>query len=262
MRITSFLIVSVLSFLSHAFPMKPQSPKQPAFRRRVAYSVVAVDGGSATTTSAAIVPDILTLIRTSDSIETITDLASSTPRSIETLVVTKVISEMEPAKTVYISLTQDASKSPSSIITTSYAVIDPAEIPTTSSTLPLTSQIYTSVPSESCVTSFSTSTVTPSSNIFSSTLTVFTPIASSSQASENAPPPDAEGLEAAARTSASPAPPAITNLSTVLTDSTKTYDDGRWHTSYPVWNATSTVHSGNSTTAVSTGRAPNLWKKG
>ncbi|KAF6225784.1 hypothetical protein HO133_009786 [Letharia lupina] len=272
MRLTSLLVISALSSLthiSHAFPLKPQAPpKQPAVRRRVAYSVVAVDGGSVPTPSSASVPDLLTLIQTSDSVKTVTASASSTSPSIETIITTKTVSEMEPAKTVDIIFIQDITENPAPTTSPSYTLVNPAETPISSSTVPPPSQTFTSVSSVKCVISFSTSTLS-SASTWTSIPAVSMSLASLNRASEAAQPaeaknPEAKGPEAAASIPSplQPPPPAVISSSTLPTASTKTYDDGMWHTSYPVWNATSTLLSGASATAVGTGRARNLWKKG
>ena len=268
MYLTSLLFISALSTLnliSHAFPTKPQElTKQPAVRRRVAYSVVAVDGGSASTPSSAPVPGVLTSTQTSHSIETVTAPASSTPRSIETVSVTKVVSELEPAKTVFVSLAQDVIQSTPPATIPSYMVVDSAPKPTSSLTVPLSSQTYTNFQSGNCVTSFVKAN-TPSSYVWRTISSISIPLASSYRASEathspEAKHPEGKGSEIVAST---PYPsPAITMFRTLSTSSTKTYDDGKWHTSYPVWNTTSTILSSTSATAVATGRAQILWRKG
>lgn len=274
MYLTSLLFLSALSSLnliSHALPIKPQAlPKQPAVRRRVAYSVVAVDGGSASTPSSAPVPGVLTPTQTSHSIETVTAPASSTPRSIETVSVTKVVSELEPAKTVFITLAQNIIQSTPPATIPSYIVVESAQKPTSSLTVPLSSQTYTNFQSGNCVTSFSTLNInTPSGYVWGTIPSVSIPLASSYRASEathsaEAKHPEGKGSEIVASTlyPSPPPPPATTMFRTLSTFSTKTYDDGKWHTSYPVWNATSTVRSSASTTAVATGRAQNVWRKG
>ena len=271
MRLKSLLVTAVLcslNLLSHASPLRLlASPKQPAVQRRVAYSVVAVDGGSAATTSSTVMSSS-TLTRTLDSIETVTAPLSTTPPSIETVVVTNVVSGLEPAKTVFLSFTQEITKSLFSTTVPSYIVIGPAGTPTLSSTLPPTSQALVGASNGNCVTSFSTSTMTiQSSHIWSSTATVPTPLRNSNRTSDAVHPPKAKHLEekgpeaSASTSSSSPPPPlAITNPGTLSMSSSKTYDDGRWHT-YPARNATSTVFSSASATVVGTSRVQENWKK-
>ena len=272
MYLTSFLFISALSSLnliSHAFPMKSQElTKQPAVRRRVAYSVVAVDGGSASTPSSAPVPGVLTPTQTSHSIETVTAPASSTPRSIETVSVTKVVSELEPAKTVFVSLAQNVIQSTPPATIPSYMVVDSAQKPTSSLTVPLSSQTYTNFESGNCVTSF-VKVNTPSSYGWRTIPSIYIPLASSYPASEathspEAKHPEGKGSEIVASTPypSPPPPPAITMFRTLSTSSTKTYDDGKWHTSYAFWNTTSTILSSTSATSVATGRAQIEWRKG
>ena len=269
MRLTSLLVISALSSLnhvSHAFPLKPQAaPNQPAVRRRVAYSVVAVDGASAATPLAA-----LTLLQTSDSIETISVPASSAPPSVDTIVATKVVSELEPAKTVIITLTQEVTITPSPTMIPTYIVVNPVETPILSSTKPLTGQAFSRGSSLRCETPFSTSTlVLSSTSNWTSVPTVSMPMASSDRAYKVAHPAEAEhpaarGPETTASISSSPSPPppAITSSSVIPKASTKTYSDRMWNTSYTMWNATSSVLSSASATAVGIGRAQNFWKKG
>ena len=286
MRLTTLLFVSALSSLGHisrAFPLKPQAPpNQPAVRRRVAYSVVAVNGGSAATPPAVSVPDTLILIQTSDSTVTVTAPASTMPPSIEMIVATNVVSELEPTKTVDITVTQELTKTPSPTAIPSYIIINPPETLTSSSMIFLPSQTHTSVPIMKSANSFSTSTATPilSSNVSSISIwtsipTTLMPLESSHRASEAAPQAEEKRPESAIPEAAlqipSPLPPppppptpspTITNSSTRPTASSKKYDSGKWHTSYPVWNMTSTVFSSASTTVIGTGRAQHLWKKG
>ncbi|KAL9068635.1 MAG: hypothetical protein Q9161_006073 [Pseudevernia consocians] len=214
-------------------------------------------------------PGTFTLIQTSDSIKTVTAPASSTPPSIETVVATKIVSELEPAKTVDIFLTQDVTITPSPTTIPSYIVVNPMETSTSSSALPLTSQTFTRVPSVKYITSFSTPTLAISStSTWLSIPTSSMPLASSNHVSEAAHPakaehPEAKGQAAAASISSSPPPPpfAVIRSSTLPTASTKTYDDGMWHTSYPSWNATPTVFPSASAMVVSIGKAQNLWKQ-
>lgn len=272
MCLTSILFILALcsNLLSHAFPLRPlASPKQPAVRRRVAYSVVAIDGGSAATTSAAPATDILTLTRTSDSIITVTAPASSTPPSIETVVVTDIVSEMDPEKTMFISLTQVLPKPTSRNTISSCIGIDPAETPTLLSTASLISQTFTSASGGNCVASSSIAKViTPSSHFPTSMPTPSIHLASSSRVPEAAHSPEAlnpeaKGPEMAASISSPlPAPsPTITKTGTLPTSSTMTYDE-RWHTTYTGWNATTTAFSSASRTSNGTGRVQNFWKKG
>ncbi|CAF9934737.1 hypothetical protein IMSHALPRED_009826 [Imshaugia aleurites] len=264
MRLRSLLVISVLSSLnlvSIAVPLKPQAlPLKPTVRRRVAYSVVAVDGGSAATPPIAPVPDVLTLIRTSDSIETVTAAASSTPPSIETTVAINTVSELEPAKTVDITITQEVTKIPSPTTIPFYVVVNPAETPTSSSTVPLTRQNFTSVPSVKCMTSLPPPIL--STSTWTSIPTISMSSASSNRVAEAAYRAEAKGPEATARYQSPSQLPAITSSSALPTASAKTYDDGMWHTSYPAWNATSSAPSSASATAVGTGRAQSLWKDG
>ena len=274
MLLTSLLVMLALFSLNpitHAFPLKSQAPpKQRAVRRRVEYSVVAVDGGSVATPPAAPGPDVITLLQTSDSIETVTVPASSTPQAIESIVATKIVSELEPAETMDIIVTHEITTTPSPTTVASYIVVNPMETPTSSSQKPIKSQTFTSVSSSKCVTSFSTSTLILSlTSTWTSISTSTLPLANSNRTSDAAhlaEAKDSEGKDpkATALVSSSPLPPphAGTSVGNVPTASTKTYDNGMWHTSYPVWNSTSTILSSVSATASGTGTAQTLLKKG
>ena len=262
MYLTSLIFITLLCSLnrtSHAFPLNPQeSPKQPALRRRVVYSVVAVDGGSDATTSAAPVTDTLTLTQMSNSIKTVTLSASSTPPSIETIVVTNVVSELEPEKTMFLSPTQDITKSVSTRGNPSHGSIDSAAASSSSSTAPLTSYTSTGVLSGKSGYGCSTSQmITLSKFSWSPTATISVALANTGKAKQ----PEATSPKVTVNTSLTllAPPPAITKPSTLPAFSKKTYDHGRWHTSYPFWNATSTLLSSASTTAVGTGRAQTPW---
>lgn len=255
------LALCSLKLVSHAFPLKPQPhSKQLPVRRRVAYSVVAVDGGSDATASAGSVTDIFTLIHTSDSIKTVTAPASSTPPSLKTIVVTNFVSEPEPEKTVFISLIQESTPSMSPTATPSNSMIDLTATSASLSTVPLTSYTSNIFSSGNCVNATSTSqSITPTSLFWSYTPTAAVPLESSTGTKG----PEASGSEVAVNISTFPTPtPSMTESSAFPTSSTKTYNDGRWHTSFPFWNATLTMLSSASTTAVSTGRANLPWGMG
>ena len=272
MRVAFFLVTSALfslNLLSHAIPLKfLASPKQPTVQRRAAYSVVAVDGGSAAISPSAVLSSF-TLMHTSESVETVTAPSSSTPPSIETVVVTNVVSDLEPAKTVFLSLTQEVTKILPPTAIPSYIVVDPAGTPTQSSTLLLSSQAFVSASIGNCVTPVFTSTMAiPSSHIWTSTASVPIPLINSNWTSDAAHPPQAKHLEGkgpearASTPSSSRTPPlTLTNPGTLSMSSRKTYDDGRWHTSYPAGNATSTAFSSASATAGSTSRVQASWEQ-
>lgn len=273
MCLTSILFILALcsfNILSHALPLRPlASPKQPAVRRRVAYSVVAIDGGSAATISAAPATDILTLTRTPDSIKTVTVPASSAPPSIETVVVTDIVSELEPQNTMPMSLTQLPPKPTSRSTISSRIGIDTAETPSLAPTAPPTSQTSTSTSGGNYVVLSSIAKViTPSSYFATSIPIASVHLASSSRAPEAACSPKAsnpkrKGSEVTTRISSSnPAPsPAITKTGTLPTSSVMTYDE-RWHTTDTGWNATTTTFSSASRTSNGTGRVQDFWRKG
>ena len=255
MRLTSLLVILSLCssrHISHAFPLKPRaSPKGPAVERHVAYSVVAVDGGSATATQAVQGPFTLTLIQTMDSIETVTAPISSAPPLTENISITDVINDSEPAKTMFISLTLTSSP------TTIPSYIFAEATPTLSSRAPSQSQPVAGVPGGKCVTSSSALKVALSSNSIAPMPTASIYSASSNRISNATHPLEANNPEAklpdAAGYILSPSsrqPPLSTTFSTLPTVSTKIYDDGRWHTSYPVRNASATVLTSASATAV------------
>ena len=256
MRLLSLLVASVLFSLidiSNAFPLNIQvSSKQPAVRRHVAYSVVAVDGGgSAATSPTPPAPDTITLIQTaSDIIATVTVSPSSTPASIETVVATKIVSVSEPTKTVDVIVSQDISSNPSPTSILSYMVVNPAETSTLSSTTLPTSQTSTSIMDLKYASSFPTSTPTLFSIFtWTSIPTLSTPMATSNRVSGKTHSAEAKNSKSM-------------TISAQSTPTTKTYDDGSWHTTYPMWNATSTVPSCASATVFGVGRAQNIWKKG
>ncbi|KAM0795028.1 hypothetical protein BDR22DRAFT_873011 [Usnea florida] len=256
MRLMSLLVASVLFSLidvSNAFPLNSQvSSKQPAVRRRVAYSVVAVDGGgSAATSPTPPAPDTITLIQTaSDIIATVTVSPNSTPRSIETVVATKIVSVSEPTKTVDTIVPQDVSSNPSSTSTLSYMIVNPAETSTLSSTTLPTSQTSTSIMNLKYASSPSTSTSTLfSAFTWTSTPTLSKPMTKSNPDSERTHPSEAKHSKS-------------TIVSAPSTPTSKICDDRTWRAIYPMWNATSTVPSRASATVFGVGRAQNIWKKG
>ncbi|KAK0513175.1 hypothetical protein JMJ35_004161 [Cladonia borealis] len=259
MRVKSLFLVFTLSsysLISHAFPLIPQAPaRQPALRRRVAYSVVAVDGGSAAASSSANAPVVTTIIQTSDQTETVTAPPITLPPSTETITSTAILTTLEPAKTVDVSVTQ----SPGPV---AYQVVNADE----SSPSPSTSYITETFTASSSVNSKS-STSTKTSTLTSTSTSISTLSTTPAISSATIP-----GAEPAIITTApaqagwvAPAgllPPSstITTYSTHSTTTSKTYDDGMWHTTWRVWNATSTTPTTSIATAVITSGSYDDWK--
>ena len=254
-----FLVFTLSSFslFSHAFPLIPQAPaRQPALRRRVAYSVVAVDGGSAATSSSPNAPVVTTIIQTSDQTETVTAPPTTLPPSTETITSTAILTTSEPAKTVDVSVTQ----SPDPM---SYQVVNADE----SSPSPTTSYItetFTVSSSVNCISSTSTESSTLTSTSTSVSNHGTTPVIS---------PGTIPGAEPAIITTAPaeagwvapsgllPPSSAITTSSTHSTTTSKTYDDGMWHTTWRVWNATSTIPTTSVATAIITSGGYDAWNQ-
>ncbi|KAK3167385.1 hypothetical protein OEA41_010512 [Lepraria neglecta] len=260
MQIRSVLLVylfSSLSLLSHAFPLIPQEPPtKSALRRRVAYSVVAVDGGSAATSPTANGNPVQTIIQTSDQTETVTALASTPLPSTEIVVSTIMVNESQPAKTVDVSITKVTTKAFSPTSPPSSKVVnadDAAPFPTvdfvTKTSTALTTVDCTSSSSSTFSTS-STAMPTTTSKISLTTIVPSTPPQYAKPGTETGAPAEAGWVAPAGLL-----PPPSSTLTSYITQPTttsKTYDDGMWHTTWRTWNATSTMPSSSSTTATAT----------
>ena len=262
MRVKSLLIMLIFasqSLPSQAFPMKSQaSHERPAVQRRVAYSVVPVDGGSTATSSSANLPLIKTIVHTSEQTEIVTAPAVTLPPSFETIISTAVITTSGPAVTVHISTSESAPP-------TIYQVVNPDE----SSTPPTTSYVtVTSTASRSLVCTSSDSVV------LSTSVSAFVSTSGSTPSiTQVASPTSMPDIEATMITTAPAeagwvAPPGLLPpSSTIMTYGTqsaktsKTYDNGMWHTTWRIWNATSTAsNSFTAPASITTGTLYN-WKK-
>ncbi|KAL2052990.1 hypothetical protein ABVK25_006627 [Lepraria finkii] len=268
MQIRSVLLVyllSPLSLLSHAFPLIPQDPPtKPAIRRRVAYSVVAVDGGSAATSPPANGPPVQTIIQTSDQTETVTALASTPLPSTETVVSTTMVNESQPAKTVNVSITEIITKAFSPTSQPSYKVVnadDAAPFPAVDFVTKTSTALTTVDCTSSSSSTFSTSsTAIPitTSKISLITIVPSTPPQYAKPATETGPPAEAGWVAPAGLL---PTPSSnLTSHITQPTTTSKTYDDGMWHTTWRTWNATWTMSSSLSTTATAAWTLGH-WKK-
>ncbi|TAQ87032.1 hypothetical protein B7494_g4649 [Chlorociboria aeruginascens] len=234
--------VSCLSLLTSALPFAPRN-REPLVRRAT-YSVVPVDGGSSATTGDGQSGETTIIETVTDSpiTKTIDDsntvLITITPAQATATVTATgytIINVSSPTVTVEIPVAQAP---PSTIAvsasTTSISESASPSTPTSFSTLSTSST--TSTISEStpytCSTTASTSTSTPLrplttiqiSNLtsYSSTISPLTLISSSSVAA---------------------------TIPSIISTTTKSYDDGKWHTTYPAWS---------NSTASMTGPAPTL----
>ncbi|KAK4691286.1 hypothetical protein P7C71_g5677, partial [Lecanoromycetidae sp. Uapishka_2] len=262
-----FISFSLLLLTASAFPIKPQEP--PALQRRAAYSVVAVDGGTAATSTAdaAQPPPATTIIQSVDETITVTAPAITLPPSTDTIVATQVVTDSEPAQTVEVVVTHDITKTTSLPSKLKYVVVNddtPAvESATTTTSTPLTSTSRSSsTPTTSII---STSSTMVSSTPTSTAVPTSTPAVSSTPRSSSItittstlpqislPPfeavvPEEKGWSPPAglapppslSTSATPSTSttAWSTSTPTVTPTPKTYDDGMWHTNKPTGTKT------------------------
>ena len=256
MHLSSLLLLSSLissSFLSYAVPLIPQPH---AVRRRATYSVIAVDGGAAATSSLSNAPSTTTIITTSDQIETVFAPTVTITPSKETLTSTAVVSTPEPTKTIKVSVTRDLTKTLSLSSTSrqesTYAVVDAGNSQTSATTtayIMQTSKVTTTVDQTSSTLFRTSSSTSASSSLLipsPSTTPPVVPVIQSSSVSHLAAP---LGAIFPAGTTPLPAGLAPISISSTIsssiepTTSSRTYDNGLWHTTYRSWNATLTVPS-------------------
>ena len=270
MKIRSVLVslLSSLTLLSHAFPLTPQEPPpELALRRRVAYSVVAVDGGSISTSSPADSPPIQTIIQTSDQIETVTAPASTPPPSTKTVVSTILVNQSESAKTVQVSTTKITSKALSSTSRPLYTVVNAGDT-ISSPTVGFVTRTSTALTTVGCTSQSSPNSSNPlpfpsaissTASMSGITTTVQSTLPQYAKPATGTAPPAEAGWVAPAGLLPPPSS-TITTQSTSTITTSKTYDDGMWHTTWRTWNTTSTTSSGLPTTATATGGL-GYWKE-
>lgn len=212
-------MISSLILQAYALPLKsrPLDERLP-IHERGSYSVVAVDGSSATTPSNSPSPVVETVTQTLKDTKTITASPTYPPVSQSTFITTKVVTESSPKDTVIppmpttaaITRTTEPASTHTSVnslsMTSAYLVVNPDG--TTASAL-VTSQVTYHLPTSSG-TSLRES-IQPSD---SSLITPALPLAT--------------GIRTSIRTNSTT---TSWNLSLPATTSTS-YDDGLWHTFY------------------------------
>lgn len=229
---SQLLLLSSLPFLITSLPSQPRR----AFLDR-RYSVVAVDGSSDSAATSSLQPLAAetTIKQTIDVTETVTGPTKTVTPTTEilstvTVQVTQPASTMDvtqPASTILKTVTKDTT----SISTVSISVVDAAGPSTTSD----------------CDTSSTPLSTLPAS----STTTIPT---SSSNATNSIPTTATSSLVSQYPTLPLPIL-SITPTTTLYTTAIPTYKPSsmQWHTTYPIWNATSTVATYQTASAASTG---------
>ncbi len=203
--VSTIFALSSVAFFTHALPLTPVplSRRTNPQRRTVQYSVVPVDGGSSA--GPVTKTEIRTVIQSSDVTKTVTEPPTTLPATTETVVSIVAITESNPTKTVTVSVTQDTSTA-SSLTLSNIVVVQPGSL--SSSETWLTAGFMPSYVAPLQITT----TLASTSSAPSTTLSTLSPQTISS---------------------------AIDTRSQPTISST--YDDGLYHTSYPSWNASSSV---------------------
>lgn len=203
--VSTIFALSSVALFTHALPLTPAPPSRRTNpqRRTVQYSVVPVDGGSSAVPVTRI--ETRTVTQNSDVTKTVTQPPTTLPATTETVVSIVAVTESDRTKTVTVSVSQETNTASSQTLS-STEVVQPGSSSNSASCS--TSRIIPSysAPSPISVTMASTS---GSLNTTSSTLS---PQVTSSAINTHSQP-------------------------TV----SSTYDDGLYHTSYPSWNASSSV---------------------
>ncbi len=203
--VSTIFALSSVAFFTHALPLTPVplSRRTNPQRRAVQYSVVPVDGGSSA--GPVTKTEIRTIIQSSDVTKTVTEPPTTLPATTETVTSIVAITESTPTKTVTVSVTQETSSANLQALSkTEVAQPGSSSSSTTFSTAGL-------MPSYVAL-SQSTATLASTSSAPSTTSTTLSPQVTSSAIDTRYQP----------------------TLSS-------TNDDGLYHTSYPSWNASSSV---------------------
>ena len=239
--------LSSLFILAQSYPLRPQDAAPPVLvLRRVAYSIVAVDGGSAATSTPAMISVLKTVTKTTDETKTITASATATPPLTKLVVSTKIISESQSPKTVMVTKTQNAVQQPATE-SSPYSIVDPEE--TAAASLQLsTSSSYSSSPPSYLSSTPSISTI---STTICPTTTSFQPQKPSSYTFNLPSSSISTSISLPPQTPTAPASSPTSTVATAFKNS-KSFGPGLWHQSYPYSNATWT--SKPSCTAYGTGR--------
>ncbi|KAL9632606.1 MAG: hypothetical protein Q9164_005213 [Protoblastenia rupestris] len=245
MRSTIALSISSLILLSQALPFRL---REPAIRPRAKYSVVAVDGSSGNSLAPTDARDrgvvATTIVQTQDQIRTVTAPAKTQPPATETIISTKIVEEKGPAKTVEKFVTKDISEDVAPTSKLKIEIVN-AEQPTKLSTARhTTTQIVVATSKVGYTTSSPISIPTR-------------PIGSNSPLSKlslmSSVPTLAPSRPGSPQWQDKPkwAIPSVTVIVPTIQapPTTKSYDNGMWHASYPSWNATSATSTGRYPTA-------------
>ncbi|KAL8793016.1 MAG: hypothetical protein Q9195_004420 [Heterodermia aff. obscurata] len=238
------VLLSSLPLLTDSLPFQPRE----AFvqRRAATYSVVAVDGssGSAPSSSFAQQAAATTVIQSVDVTETITAPAQTVPPATETRLSTITVEKTQPAKTVDVTLPAATILKTISADSTSVSTVSISVVPDASTlTISYTPTLVTS-------TSSSTSSRETSTTVNTSTSSTFTSLSHSlaSSISTTIPTPQPHPT-AIIPVPVTPSPSVPTTVLPVQQSSSM-----QWHTTYPLWNATSATTSyQTAATAASTG---------
>ena len=247
MRSTIALSISSLILLSQALPFRL---REPAIRPRAKYSVVAVDGSSGNSLTPTDARDrgvvATTIIQMQDQIRTVTAPAKTQPPATETIISTKIVDEKGPAKTVEKFVTKDVSEHVAPTSKPKIEIVN-AEQPTKLSTARHTmTQTVTASSGVGYTTSSPISRVKPTRPIRSSS-------PSSKPSLMSSVPTLAPSRPGSHQWQDKPkwATPSVTVIVPTIQapPTTKSYDNGMWHASYPSWNATSATSTGRYPTA-------------
>ena len=255
-----FYVILILIQISYALPLNAVPKlRDLQLERRVAYSVVNVDGGgmgaSATANANAINPDVTTIVATSD--QTTTVILTATPR-VDRIEVTKTIQQSAAPTTVAVTVVDTERSTPSPEAQPKIEVVNAdGNQPTSTSERPITTsklsqtttiidQVVTVVPVPLSSSQTTTSSPLPSSSAFSTTSSS---CSTSTSSFSSSPLPESSShvnTQTSNDVESWANPSAVTTTSTMMTTTSaltssysKSYDNGMWHTSYPAWNATS-----------------------
>ena len=223
MHISSSLCLLFLSTFINVVSTLPFSAQnrdtQQIKQKRVPYSVVPVNGGSTVITTQA---------------ETVTKTVTVSPTTVDaltaTVVSTVLLSEAAAATTILITISGGYLTTTSASTSPSFSIVNPSQ-PTETVVIPVIGPGPISISSSSGTASLS-QPPTPFLPDTTSTLSASTPTTPSILSTIYI-----SIFE----------PSTTISYGPQLTSTTKTYDNGLWHTTYPSWNATYSTTSTSGT---------------
>ena len=236
-----FSITCLCLNLSDALPFLK---KDPVLRPRAKYSVVAVDGSNDGSRPTDVAPATVTIVQTQDRSVTTTVSASCSQETTNAAISTTTISRKGPERTIEVTITKYLASTPAPSPKAQISIVNVAGAGSLPEKEVKTTITSTSLTTEDCSTSKTKSGAVPTSSEHR--------VENVAPTSNMQPPPSPAQWQAAqsSLTTISPSTPSP------VASTSKTFDDGMWHSRYAPWNVTLT----SSVTYPSSSSAVLPWK--